>query len=313
MNVRQCLLFGAAAASAAAVGFGSGSARADSIYLFSDPYVQNAVGNGNFMESSVASPYNLPAPLTADVSNTQFFYPSTATGALTSSANFGALSASGSGSTNIIPGSGAGVTVGSDVGAAPIVAYYDSLTVTSASLAIGTPVTLLFTESLASITASSNSGDQGAFAAVDGYYRITDTNPSSSGIIADSFSGTPLTGNGLLGSTTTPGVDDVVSVTFQTEVGDTIGLYGALYAGGQANSGNGHADTSFSFSANYNTCVDAQTQGAAFLTQSGAQYCSAFATVPEPSTLSLFGAALVTFAGFAVYRRRKQSPSDLAA
>ena len=35
--------------------------------------------------------------------------------------------------------------------------------------------------------------------------------------------------------------------------------------------------------------------------------------VPEPSSLSLFGAALLGFAGFAVYRRRKQSGADLAA
>jgi hypothetical protein len=36
-------------------------------------------------------------------------------------------------------------------------------------------------------------------------------------------------------------------------------------------------------------------------------------SVPEPSTLSLFGAALLSFAGFAMYRRRKQSGADLAA
>jgi hypothetical protein len=37
------------------------------------------------------------------------------------------------------------------------------------------------------------------------------------------------------------------------------------------------------------------------------------APVPEPSTLSLFGAGLFTFAGFAWYRRRKQAGADLAA
>ena len=35
--------------------------------------------------------------------------------------------------------------------------------------------------------------------------------------------------------------------------------------------------------------------------------------VPEPSSLSLFGAGLLSFAGFAAYRRRKQPRADLAA
>ena len=40
---------------------------------------------------------------------------------------------------------------------------------------------------------------------------------------------------------------------------------------------------------------------------------TAATSVPEPSTLSLFGAGLLGFAGFALYRRRKQSGADLAA
>lgn len=59
----------------------------------------------------------------------------------------------------------------------------------------------------------------------------------------------------------------------------------------------------------YQTIVQSSV-GAAYVAEGGAFQRT---QVPEPSTLSLFGAALLSFAGVALYRRRKQSGADLAA
>jgi hypothetical protein len=48
------------------------------------------------------------------------------------------------------------------------------------------------------------------------------------------------------------------------------------------------------------------------ITETAATGDIATTPVPEPSTLSLFGAGILSFAGIALYRRRKQSRADLA-
>ena len=319
MNLRKFLLLGIAAASGAAGFLAPVPARADQISLSNDPDIEFSSGSGNFLaagtgsyqETSVAGPLNQPQPLAESLSSMNG-PPGSAT--LTTSANFGALSASTSGSTNPIPGNATEIRAGNDVASAPIVAYQDSLTISSNSLAVGTPVTLLFTESLNATTASSGyaSDYDYGFAQVDGYYHITDNNLDSSVAVGDSFSGTTLNGNGLLypyGDSTTPDVDDIETVSFQAEVGDTVDFLSSIYAVGFSDSNDGYHDNSFSYSANSNTCIDMQTAGATFATQSGTQYCSAFSAttaVPEPSSLSLFGAGLLSFGGFVAYRRRNQ-------
>jgi hypothetical protein len=198
----------------------------------------------------------------------------------------------------------AAVTVGTSRGVADATANYqagkfargiadawvywgDTLTVTSATLPNGTPVTLLFTQTLDATTYTSSP----LWA-----YGVNDAEASSTFWIGNDVNST-LTDT-ITYRDTAPASHQTTRTLF-TSVGSQLWIHGETYFDALAAAGSTtpsvYTFANVADTAHFN--VDVQTAGASYSTHSGVSYV----TVPEPGALMILAIALASVVG----RRRR--------
>jgi hypothetical protein len=167
--------------------------------------------------------------------------------------------------------------------------WQDSLTVTSLTLAAGTPVQLAFT---LGVDATLNCGGPSAEASALGAFQA-----GSNQII--------------LSSTTCNSVfqkSDVMIVN--TAVGSDLQVEGQLVLSANAEGYNQESSSAGVDPPSSNFFVDSLTPGASYITGSGNTYFSP-TSVPEPGTVTLLSSGLLALAGVTLFRNRiRRSPPN---
>lgn len=186
------------------------------------------------------------------------------------SVQFGSISGvvSGTGNGGAIPNAGAASFEG---------IWNDTLTVTSGTLASGTPVDLLFTMAynFSTVCRGAAASPQGEAEFEAGLQNVTVSTSNSSGI--------PSCNATLAGSQT---------LNLTTFVGATTDISGILNLNAVAGEGQ-----SALVDPPVNFYIDSETAGASYTTASGTNYSTPVSTVPEPSSLGLLGFGLVGLIG----------------
>jgi hypothetical protein len=149
--------------------------------------------------------------------------------------------------------------------------WSDTLTVTSSTLALNTPVTLLFTMSFNSSTvcAGLNTSPQVTAEFEAGSQNVTATSTNCNA----TFQGTR-------------------QLDLNTFVGASTAIFGSLNLDAVAGQG-----ASVQVDPPINFFVDSETAGASYTTASGVTYFSPTSSVPEPSSLMMLGVGLLGLAG----------------
>jgi hypothetical protein len=190
-----------------------------------------------------------------------------ASGAASGSVDFGSLSGSVSGAAT-----GGGNGFGTYTGA-----WEDTLTITSNTLPVGTPVNLIFSLSVDTTMSCSGVGS------------TVGTTASMSSTRGGNIALESATCNSTLAKTGTALV--------QTSVGDSFFVEGELDLTAENTlAGTASVDPSSGF------FIDSETAGASYTTASGISYATPPVGTPEPSSLLTLGVGLLGLAGLALKR-----------
>jgi hypothetical protein len=228
--------------------------RAQSYYLQYNILVgdiQHGTQNNTYNTGAVQSTNRLTANLGASGS--------ICSATATPVATFGQLQLTANASTDlpISNGNGYGSRYGSGTGGGQDVVFYDTLTVTSSTLARGTPVTI--------VVSCIYSGD------VQYGASFTDGTDGSSGEASASIQASDVVGE--TGSVGPINQTNILSTIIPTQVGSSFKVYGSLEADGYADNGDAHAFDGFSAaSITSQTYVTPLTSGVGYTTASGATY-----------------------------------------
>ena len=222
-----------------------------------------------------------PTPLLNSDTNSGTKSGSTTSSSITVSNYYGNMSVVGSGNSANSSQQGSFAWIDTPVGGAPITKYKDYLQVESSTLAVGTDVTIDFTESFATS------------------WSVTDPQTPTTVTFADDLyiydSAVLDQWNLSLGSTGS------ASHVFHTKVGDTLFLNGELHVAGAAAYSNALSplySADFSFSMAGPLSITAMSAGVDLVSGSGASYAPSTASVPDGSStapLLAVGLALVLF------------------
>jgi hypothetical protein len=205
---------------------------------------------------------------------------------------YGSLSASGSGTATNSPSFGSWTDAGNPVGDVypydTVAEYIDSIHITSSTLPLNTPVTMMITEDFVGAASGTTNGNGSTTGWWDAYIygglQATDAGP-----VAFNFT--------LFSS----GQQTEIVDTF---VGDTIQLQGDIYAYGRGYENWGGDNTStFQYSGQSTTLLDVLTTGASYSAASGTVYGTELST-PEPGTWTLMPVSLA-LAGVLSRRRTR--------
>lgn len=160
--------------------------------------------------------------------------------------------------------------------------WVDTFTVTSGSLAAGTPVELRLRVDVAADVDTTGYGQGYALAVI------------GTGLDAGWLTGvdTRVVGEGA----------HTGSYSFMTWVGANVTLVGQLVARAWTEGTNGHGAATAKTNASANFIVESLTAGAGYVTASGHRYVVPTSPVPEPQTWALL---LGGMAGLALWRRRQ--------
>jgi hypothetical protein len=273
------------------VGLVAAPAQAATFGVDANLFVQSTAGNQVTQAhdtGTVASQTPVTVTLTASAnqSGTSF-----ATG--TATAFYGYLDASGSGFT--APGP---LLDGTDARVIPVVgggsdaSFFDTIVVTSDTLAVGSSVDLSFLLAGSASASTSGSGDETPDASMSSEFQVIDLSHNGPGANLDAIHG--------LG-TYSQTLDDTVAV------GDVLAVKGFLYGQGEAPDFDAKGGASFSFNDPATMHIFALTPDVTLTSASGHDY-SATGGVPEPASWALLCSGFLALGG-ALRRRR----SGLAA